>query len=397
MNRTLKIYIAFLVLIIVGIVAIDSGRPKPINWTPTYAAQDKIPFGLYVFDKEIKNLFPNQKIERFGSSVYEFLDSKYSYPDSSYTEKASVLLISQLNTTDEISADELLFFVEQGNTAFLSMQSFPQKLKDTLKFNFTNGLYLNNKMQLHLTGNNFKDKKYVFDKGADNIYFDTVDSTRTEVLGYQETNDTVKKANFIKVSYGKGYFLLHTQPAAFSNYILLKDNNADYCASILSFLPKEKLYWQSFSYNDQNISGSPMRYIISQPPLKWAWYLFLIGMFVFMIFNAKRRQRVIPIKEPVLNTTVDFTKTIGNLYLQEGNHHLIIDKKIIYFLEKIRSEYLIDTFNLDETFVNRLHQKTGKDTVVIENVVRLIRQHRNRLESTQKDVIEISKAIEKLK
>ena len=140
-----------------------------------------------------------------------------------------------------------------------------------------------------------------------------------------------------------------------------------------------------------------MRYILSQPALKWAWYLFLIGMLVFMFFNAKRRQRVIPIKEPVPNTTVDFTKTIGNLYLQEGSHHLIIEKKIIYFLEKIRSEYLIDTFQLDETFVKRLHQKTGKDPVLIEKVVRLIQKHRNQLVSTQADVIEISKAIEKLK
>jgi len=120
-------------------------------------------------------------------------------------------------------------------------------------------------------------------------------------------------------------------------------------------------------------------------------------MTIFMIFNAKRRQRIIPIKVPLQNTTVDFTKTIGNLYLQEGNHHIIIDKKIIYFLEKIRTDYLIDTFHLDETFINRLHQKTGKDKADIENIVRLIKRHRNNLPSTEKDVIEISKAIDKLK
>lgn len=396
MNRTLKIYIAFLVLIIVGIIAIDSGRPKPINWSPTYATQDKIPFGLFVFDKEIQNLLPGQKIERFGNSVYEFLDPKYSYTDSTYTAKGTILLIGQLHNIDATSATELLYFVEHGNTAFLSMQSFPDLLKDSLKFDFSNGLYLNNKIQLNLTGNNFKNKTYHFDKGADNIYFDRIDSTNTEVLGYQQT-DSVRNPNFIRISYGAGYFLLHTQPAAFSNYILLKDRNAEYCEAILSFIPKETVYWQSFHFNDENISDSPMRYILSQPALKWAWYLFLIGMFIFILFNAKRRQRIIPIKEPVPNTTVDFTKTIGNLYLQEGSHYLIIEKKIIYFLEKIRTEYMIDTFYLDETFINKLHQKTGKDPALIENVVRLIQKHRSTIISTQKDVIEISKAIEKLK
>lgn len=396
MNRTLKLYIAFLVLIIVGIIVIDSGRPKPINWTPSYTIQDKIPFGLYVFNKEIPSLFPKQKITRFGTTVYEFLDPKYRYSDSTYTIKGTLLMISDGNTIDDTSADELLYFVEHGNTAFLSMQSFPKKLMDSLKFDYSTGISFADKMQQKLSANNVKNQHYNFGKGSGNVSFSSIDSTTTDVLGYQQT-DTVKNANFIRVPYGMGYFLLHTQPAAFSNYVLLKDKNAEYCSAILSYIPKGELFWQSFSYNDQNISGSPMRYILSQPALKWAWYLFLIGMFVFMLFNAKRRQRVIPIKEPVPNTTVDFTKTIGNLYLQEGSHHLIIEKKIIYFLEKIRSEYLIDTFQLDETFVKRLHQKTGKDPVLIEKVVRLIQKHRNQLVSTQADVIEISKAIEKLK
>lgn len=396
MNRTLKLYIAFLVLIIVGIIVIDSGRPKPINWTPSYTIQDKIPFGLYVFNKEIPSLFPKQKITRFGTTVYEFLDPKYSYSDSTYTIKGTLLMISDGNTIDDTSADELLYFVEHGNTAFLSMQSFPKKLMDSLKFDYSTSISFTDKMQQKLSATNVKDQHYNFGKGSGNVSFSSIDSTTTDVLGYQQT-DTVKNANFIRVPYGMGYFLLHTQPAAFSNYVLLKDKNAEYCSALLSYIPKGELFWQSFSYNDQHISGSPMRYILSQPALKWAWYLFLIGMFVFMLFNAKRRQRVIPIKEPVPNTTVDFTKTIGNLYLQEGSHHLIIEKKIIYFLEKIRSEYLIDTFQLDETFVKRLHQKTGKDPVLIEKVVRLIQKHRNQLVSTQADVIEISKAIEKLK
>lgn len=396
MNRTLKLYIAFLVLIIVGIIVIDSGRPKPINWMPSYTIQDKIPFGLYVFNKEIPSLFPKQKITRFGTTVYEFLDPKYSYSDSTYTIKGTLLMISDGNTIDDTSADELLYFVEHGNTAFLSMQSFPKKLMDSLKFDYSTSISFTDKMQQKLSATNVKDQHYNFGKGSGNVSFSSIDSTTTDVLGYQQT-DTVKNANFIRVPYGMGYFLLHTQPAAFSNYVLLKDKNAEYCSALLSYIPKGELFWQSFSYNDQHISGSPMRYILSQPALKWAWYLFLIGMFVFMLFNAKRRQRVIPIKEPVPNTTVDFTKTIGNLYLQEGSHHLIIEKKIIYFLEKIRSEYLIDTFQLDETFVKRLHQKTGKDPVLIEKVVRLIQKHRNQLVSTQADVIEISKAIEKLK
>lgn len=397
MNRTLKIYIAFLVLIIAGIIALDTNRSKPINWAPTYATQDKIPLGLYVLDHEIKDLFPKQKIERFGTSVYEYFDPKYNFADSTYNAKGTVLIIAEGSDLDPTSTDELLYFVDHGNTAFLSMKSFPEKIADTLKFSLESDFAFADKIKFSLTAKNVRQQSFEFDRGAGSVYFNSIDTLSTQVLGYQETN-AVKTVNFIKVPYGMGYFYLHTQPTAFSNYSLLKGNNAAYCAAILGKIPKTgSLYWQSYSYNDNNISSSPMRYILSQPALKWAWYLFLIGMLIFMIFNAKRRQRVIPIKIPLQNTTVDFTKTIGNLYLQEGNHHLIIEKKIIYFLEKVRNDYMLDTFDLDENFIQRLHQKTGKDKALIENVVRLIKKHRNHLESSQKDVIEISKAIEKLK
>jgi len=396
MNRTLKIYIAFFVLIIIGIIVIDANRSKPIDWSPTYATKDKIPFGLHVFDEESDTLFQGQKVERFGSTLYEFLDPKYSLTDSTYTIKGNLLFVSENNEFDEASLNELIWFVEHGNSAFLSMKDFPEQLMDTLNTDFGNQYSLSDSLYFNLANDAFKHKNYTFKKGASLSYFNKIDTLTTTVLGYQEI-DTSKHVNFIKVPFGSGNFYLHTQPAAFSNYYLLNKNNADYCANILSYIPKGTVYWQAKSYKNEDVSSSPMRYILSQPALKWAWYLFLIGMTTFIIFNVKRRQRIIPIKVPLQNTTVDFTKTIGNLYLQEGNHHLIIEKKIIYFLEKIRTDYLIDTFNLDETFINRLHQKTGKDKADIENVIRLIKRHRNNLPSTEKDVIEISKAIDKLK
>ncbi|MBC7438681.1 MAG: DUF4350 domain-containing protein, partial [Flavobacterium sp.] len=52
MQKSLKIYIAILIILLFGIVIIDGSKPIPINWTPTYDTKDKIPFGLYVLDKE---------------------------------------------------------------------------------------------------------------------------------------------------------------------------------------------------------------------------------------------------------------------------------------------------------------------------------------------------------
>jgi hypothetical protein len=190
---------------------------------------------------------------------------------------------------------------------------------------------------------------------------------------------------------------LHTQPVAFTNFHLLKGNHHEYAEKVLSYIPEGKVFWHIKDQTGEVISDSPMRYVLSQPALKWAWYIFLIGMLIFMLFNAKRKQRIVPIIKPLANTTVDFTKTIGNLYYQEGDHNNIIDKKIIYFLEKVRNEYLIETHRLDDDFIKKLHLKSGKDLDDIKNIVSLINAYRkNNYLSIEDDLLQINNAIEKI-
>lgn len=190
---------------------------------------------------------------------------------------------------------------------------------------------------------------------------------------------------------------MHLQPTAFTNFHLLKGNHYQYAEKVASYLPEGKIYWFLKSNSDESISNSPLRYIFSQPALKWAWYFFLIGIVVFMIFNAKRKQRVVPIIAPLPNLTVEFTKTIGNLYYHEGDHDNIIEKKIIYFLEKTRNEYLLDTQNLDESFILKMQQKSGKKEDDIRALIVLIHAFRKKTkQSTENDLITINNAIEKI-
>src|SRR5690606_18183480 len=144
-------------------------------------------------------------------------------------------------------------------------------------------------------------------------------------------------------------------------------------------------------------SGSMLRFILDQPALASAWYLFLAGMLVFIIFHAKRKQRVVPVIQPLTNTTVEFTKTVSNLYYQEGDYDTVIDKKIIYFLEKTRNEFLLDTSKLNEEFARKYAQKSGKDLSLIKSALNKINSYRNnRHISIEADLIEINNAIEKI-
>ena len=395
MPKSLKIYIFLLILILVGIIIIDSNKKEPIDWRPSYSLREKIPFGLYVFDQESKTFFNPQKIKKFGETPYEFFDQYYNVDDSTYSVSGTFLHIDNSFTIDDISVDELLYFVSHGNNAFISCAEFPKKLADSLHFETAQSNSFLDSIQFK-TVQNHDTNHYYFNKGVNDAYFYKIDSTTTSILGTQSNSKGITQTNFVRIPYKNGVFYLHLQPVAFTNYYLLQ-KNAQYTEKILGYItPNETIYWNVNQYENQDLSESPLRYILSKPDLRWAWYLSLISLLFFMIFNAKRRQRIIPIKEPLKNTTVDFTKTIGNLYYQEKDHQNIAEKKIIFLLEKIRNEYYIDTFNLDDTFINRLHQKTGKDRIVIENVVQLIKKIRNQSQTTEKELIIFNELLEKL-
>ncbi|RZJ67544.1 MAG: DUF4350 domain-containing protein [Flavobacterium sp.] len=395
MNKKLILFGGIFAVLFVLLMYLDSQKPKPISWSPTYSPYDKNPFGLYVLDKELPTLFKGQQVKRFGITPYEYFQDLYDYDTEQYTANGTFVKIGNEIYLDQESVNELIFYAEHGNTVFLSSKQFPDKLLDTLKVEIgIGGLYRDS---VAFSINKIAPKKHFFNEGLGYSYFKSIDTLKTEVLGRQ-VQDTADHANFIKVPFGKGSFLLHTQPAVFSNFHLLKGNHYGYTQTLASYIPQGNIYWHSRQFGGgEGVSGSPLRYIYSQPALRWAWLLSLLGVLVFAVFKAKRKQRIIPEITPLKNTTVDFARTIGNLYFIEGNHHTIIDKKIIYFLEKIRNEYLVDTHLLNDEFVERLHLKTGNAHEDIRTIVSLITRHRNRHESSEADVIEINKAIEKIR
>jgi hypothetical protein len=395
MNKKLTIYIVLLVAVIGILILIDASRPKPIDWTPTYSVKDKIPFALFVFNKEAAGLFKGEKIEKLKVTPYEYFNQLYDYETKRYSENGSFISIGEQVSIDNESVKELMYFADHGNTVFLSAKDFPQSLLDTLGLKMNGGFSIKDSIALSLDKPSAK--KHYFNEGIGLTYFDSIDTKAVKILGYQEFSK-VKRANFIQVPFGNGIFLLHTQPAVFTNFHLLKGDHYQYTEGVLSYIPQGKVYWYSKQFtNEEDPSNNQLRYILSQPALKWTMWLGIIAFLIFLLFNAKRKQRVIPEIVPLKNTTVDFAKTIGNLYFQEGNHHTIIEKKIIYFLEHIRNEYHIDTYSLDDVFIEKLHLKTGKPVADIEKTVSLIKKHRHQFESSEADVIAINKAIENLR
>jgi hypothetical protein len=254
-------------------------------------------------------------------------------------------------------------------------------------------------VKLTLTMSNWNKRHFYLHPVFNTYSFVGMDKTSTTILGKMEMPDGEVFPNFVRVKFGKGTIFLHNQPEVFSNNAMLyESNSADYAAHILGYIPQDKpLVWfvQGQTYNiGRPINETPLSVIFRYPALRMTWLLFIYGMLLYLLFNAKRHQRVVPVLKPLKNTTVEFVQTIGNLYFQEGSTSNILGKKIIYFLDRVRLKYYLDTSRLDDNFAVKLQSKSGKDKELIDAILTSIRDFQKLRTAIPVDLINLNNLIE---
>ena len=395
----IKIYIFLFVLLLGLLFAIEATKPKPIDWSPSFNRNHKKPWGTYILFRELKNIFKNSDVETVNQTPYERLKYKfYNKPNDTSNLKKAYFFINDYVNIDKESVNKLLPFVKNGNMVFISATGINSYLKDTLhfktKYKYFYEINDSVKKEMYLTNKKLQQEKFFFNKGFKGIYLDSLDAKTSTILGYNFFKDK-QYTNFARIKYGKGYFYIHMQPYAFTNYHLLKDNHHLYASNVLSYIDTDKILWDANFKSGTDISRSSLRFILSHPPLKWAWRLAWLGIIVFIFFRAKRKQRIVPIINKPENTSIAFAKTIGNMYFNEGKPKDIIDKKITFFLETIRTRYLMDTQKLNAEFIKRLHHKTGVDKEEIERLIFLISNLQKEENPREQKLIILNKLLEK--
>lgn len=83
---------------------------------------------------------------------------------------------------------------------------------------------------------------------------------------------------------------------------------------------------------------------------------------------------MIPVMTPLSNLTLEFVHTLGRLYYRQSNHVKLSAKRVLYWKEYIRTHYNLNTQELDQSFINELVNKSGKDENLIESLVRVAKQ-----------------------
>lgn len=371
--------------LILVLLVYSGKKAAPVDWSKNIELESKKPYGLYVFENEFEKMNPTFYVTKRTDYYREILD-EYSFYNTTY-----FFLQNTVEVSDRV-LEKLLVKVNLGNSLFISADALSDNLLDTLnlKLNYSFGLSSPKYTIWNAQAEQF-DGNFQFKRENESLYFDSI-AIPHKVLG-----EFILKGkhypSFISIPYGQGKIFIHLMPYAFVNYYMLKGNYHNYIARVLSHLPPKKISWNSQVEEEKG----DLHVINNIPSLRYAWYLFIGGFILLMVFNFKRRQRAIPIVLPLQNKTLEFVKTISNLFYQERSYAAIVDKKIAVVLHKIRTTYHLDTQLLDHNFIAKLTLKSGKIEEDIRQLVTTIELFQSkRLKADEASLLDLNEKINKL-
>ena len=364
----------------------NSARRIP-SLKETYSKNDKNPFGSYVAEQRLAAIF-----SQYGININSMPIDESWYYNSIHSKKENYSLYFLITKNLILSEDEvttLMDYVKDGNDLFVSADyidpSFLENMFTSVNRSGeimceTNGDMRDSHLSMYY-GDGIESKKYSYYYFPFLNFIEDYSNEFVRVLGTSENG----KPNYAVYFVGTGRIYLHLAPRAFSNYFLLTGNNYEYFENVISYLRLEpgKIFWDEYYKNSSpnkkrekgsegDGSFSSLRVLKKNPSLMWAFTLGIIGLILFVLFEVKRKQRIIPDNKPNTNATVEFTETIGRLYYQNKNNKNIANKMITYFNGHIRNKYFLNTAVISEDFINSLAGKSGVAVGVVDELYTLI-------------------------
>jgi len=402
MSTKFKVIAAALLLALALVIYMESSTKEDINWFASYTKTDKIPYGTYVLHDLLEKNWNKEKFKEVRIPPYEFMSD-------STEARGTYLFVNDYILFSEEESLKLLSWVTKGNKLFIAARGIGETILDTLSL----------ETDLHYDYDNFerkplvnlvnpslrRDVPYYHDRETTTGFFTEVDTLHTVALGefgLMANKDTLTLAepriHFIKQDFGKGEIIIHLMPETFTNYFILREDNYTYTNNALSYLDQnEALYWDNHYKNGKTLYTSPLYIFFQNRYLKWAYYILLIGTFLWVVFEGRRKQRAIPIIKSLPNQTLAFTKTIAGMYLDKRDHKSIVTHQISHFFEFIRSTYALDTSKISEEFITKLASKSGNTVEQTKLLINYIVALRAKQVVSQEELLEINKRIEAFK
>jgi hypothetical protein len=399
------------VLLVLAVFIYSFQNNSRHDWTESYEQTSTEPYGTSLLAAVFKNHFGKGNLLINKEPLTKALAAPSLSKIKNYIFIGSSIYLSE----DE--ADTLLSFVAKGNNAFMALESIPEDLESALKLQDCSSTQskihyqFDSVCHMRLAHPNLDSVtpvaiRYAYRNKPSSFqwsYFKFASTCDTiphyASLGYADSN----RLNFIRVPHGKGFFFFHLNPLAFTNYELIHEPCLAYTEKVFSHLGEGKTCWDE----SNRVPGSarrngkdpaqkgPLSYLLSQTPIRWAWYTLLLLVLSYFLFRAARRQRIIPVILPNENTSLEFVQTVGSLYYQQNDHQKLVLQKMKLFLQFIRSRYYLQTNVLNESLIQKIAVKSQIPVADIEKIVKQFNAYQNTVVAlSEEELIAFHKSIE---
>ncbi len=397
--------ILFISLLLLPLIEGCRNAAPKTSWAVTLDHEKKAPYGLWLAWQTLPKYFPQASRELISRRFrYTSIDnSMQRHKDDS----TALLVMAGLNYyVSEEEWTRIKLFARSGNEVFIICSKLDNKIETELHCSkeaggeeiplsqFNNGALNKNVLVLlpdttvryGFNGRSLSSTFTLAVKGAtDTAAIAPADATLKDLtttsdpaaeeegnkIGEPEVLGIYTKGapDFIRYTIGSGHITLHAAPLAFSNYFLLQDSNRTYLNGIWHSFPDNisHIYWNE--YYKRSTEGSSMNVLWRYPATRWALIIAIVTLLVYVLLGLKRRQRIIPVVQPLENASVSFVEAIGRLYFNKGNHANLAEKMIQHFLEWVRTYYFLDTTQLGDTFILQLVSKSGRSGEEVKSLV----------------------------
>lgn len=376
---------------------------KPNDWQKRYGTRNLHPYGTFIFYNLIKHNNKNIRTLR--------KNSQYKNLDTISSQRRLYIYVGKKFDTHYKRMNKILAFVERGNDAFIAADVFPYRIENLISDNFKTHRSYYKEVFLNFTDTAFispRDYKFKFIYKRKNIYRYWTDLQRifnydtwSQEIFVHEKNTVTSNPVFVSIPYGKGRLYLYTVPYAFTNVAMKYEIAVAHAERVISSLPDEPVIFDNFINSTQNGNSggddkgnpikrtSPLQFILDNRSLRWAYYLLLTMVGLYILFRAKRKLKVIPPKETFENNSVEFADTMSKLYLQYGQHKYIVFQQERNFINYLRSKYYINSPKVDEDYIERVSKKSGIEKERIDKIFKRFAKVKTGNYATSSDVVEI--------
>ncbi len=372
------------------------------SWIETYDPGSDEPYGISLMPEILKT--------RYQGAEYEALNRNWTVEGLSQSDSTLYVAVGNGLLYTQSEADVLASFVEEGGEAFLAAKEVSNRLlsffldesclgyKDLMPYNNLDSLErvvsaTGSAIQMPViykvkgargSGNYINAEEYDCLLEAEHLLIIQHDS-----LDYSVYHDEQNSAQPImsRFSYGEGHFTLLSHPMLLTNVYATDSLGRNSMEEVLKLLPAD-VSQIAFDYQRRSSQqavvkdnipkktkegfddeSNILKHVLARPPLALAWYLLLLGSIVFLIFGAKRRQRLIPLVQPRRNTTHEHLGNISRLYLSQPNNALMAGKQFSLFDAYCKRRFGLRPLQNEADF-ERFSKMAGVNTQHLETLKR---------------------------